>query len=120
MFYASTGGGYSPDSSGNAAATAAESAAREARSDVELLRHDMDRLLLTTEAMWTLMKQEHGYTDDTLIKLVQEIELKRGALNGVQPKDPPQACPACERMNSARRSFCIYCSQPMTRKLFAR
>lgn len=120
MFYSSVGMGYPPNNFNNATALAAESAAREATTSVELLRHDVDRLLLITEALWTLMKKEHGYADDVLVKMVQEIEVKRGALNGVAPKDPPRACPACGRMNTASRSFCIYCSKPMMGNLFAR
>ena len=60
-------GGYA-----SATATAAASSAREASTSVELLSHDVDRLLMITEALWTLMKQEHGYTDAVLTKLIGE------------------------------------------------
>ena len=49
-------------------ATVAESAANEAKTNVEILRHDIDRLLLITEGLWTFMKQQHGYTDDALVR----------------------------------------------------
>ncbi|HKI68018.1 MAG TPA: zinc ribbon domain-containing protein [Verrucomicrobiae bacterium] len=103
-----------------ASATAAESSAREARTDVELFKHDLDRLLMITEALWTLMKQEHGYTDDVLIKLIQDIDKRKVVVEGVAAKEPPLVCPACGRLNQAKRSFCMYCGKPISGNPFAR
>jgi hypothetical protein len=101
-------------------ATEAKSTAREAQTKVELLAHDMDRLLLLSEAMWTLMKKEHGYTDDVLTKLIEEIDQKKTIVDGLAIKNPPQLCPSCHRPNSAKRMFCIYCGQPVPGNPFAR
>jgi hypothetical protein len=90
----------------------ADVTARQARTDIELLQHDIDRLLLITEALWTLAKQEHGYADDVLPKLIEDIEQRRMqaaiAAGGLAPKSPPQPCPACGRINTAGRAFCIF------------
>ena len=102
-------GGYA-----QATATAAENTAREARTGVELTQHDIDRLLMITEAMWTLMKQEHGYTDDVLVKLIEQIESRKVVVDGVAVKAPPLTCPSCGRANQANRPFCIYCGKPLT------
>ncbi len=101
-------------------ATAAENAAREAQTNVELFKHDIDRLLLITEAMWTLMKQQHGYTDDTLVKLIQDIDHLRTSPDGITRKDPPVVCSACNRPNTNTRTFCIYCGKPLPMNPFAR
>ncbi len=91
--------------------------AREAKTSVELLQHDVDRLLLITEALWTMAKQQHGYADDALTKLVEQLEQRKiqaaTATDGVSAKSPPQPCPACGRINSAGRAFCIYCGKPV-------
>ena len=90
--------------------------AREAKTSVELLQHDVDRLLLITEALWTMAKQQNGYADDALTKLVEQLELRKiqaAANEGVSAKSPPQLCPACGRTNSAGRAFCIYCGKPV-------
>jgi hypothetical protein len=108
-------GGYN-----SAAVTAAESTAREARTDAELLNHDIDRLLMITEALWTLMKQEHGYADDVLTKLIEDIDRRKVIVDGMAVKDPPQACPNCGKINSAKRAFCIYCGKPILTNPFAR
>ena len=101
-------------------ATAAESAAREAQTKTELFQHDIDRLLLITEALWTLMKQEHGYTDDTLVNLIQDIDQRKSNASGVAVKDPPVACPVCGRPNTASRIACLYCGTRLPTNPFAR
>lgn len=102
------------------AATAAESTAREAQTKTELFQHDIDRLLFITEALWTLMKQEHGYTDDTLVKLIQDIDQRKTTASGALAKDPPVACPVCGRPNTATRIACLYCGSHLPTNPFAR
>ena len=104
----------------SADATAAEAAAREARTDVELLKHDVNRLLMISEALWVLLKREHGYTDDVLTDLIGKIDLRDGKLDGQGVKDPPRECPSCHKINSATRPFCIYCGKPLQANLFSR
>ena len=100
-----------------AAATAAENAAREAQTRVDIVQHDIDRLLYITEALWTLLKRQNGYDDNALLQLVQNFEQRN---IGNEAKDPPVDCPACGRPNMAKRTFCIYCGKPMPANLFAR
>lgn len=101
-------------------ATRAENTASEAQINSELLKHDIDRVLLITEALWRLMKQQHGYTDDTLVALMQDIDRQKSAAGGTAVKDAPIACPACSRLNTATRTFCMYCGKPMPTRPFAR
>lgn len=101
-------------------ATSAENAANEAKTNVEILRHDIDRLLLITEALWTFMKQQHGYTDDALVQLIQDIDSRKNTATGAVAKEPPVACPSCGRPNSVTRTFCVYCGKPLPTKPFAR
>jgi hypothetical protein len=86
---------------------AAEAAARQARKDVELLKHDVDRLLLISEALWMLLKREHGYSDDVLTDLISKID-------GRGVKVPSRQCPYCSRPNSGNRPLCIYCGKPLS------
>ena len=100
-------------------ATNARSEAREAKSETELMRHDVDRLLMITEALWTFLKKEHGYSDEDLANAVKEIDLRDGQLDGRAEQPQASPCPNCGRINSARRSLCIYCGQPLPVTLFA-
>ena len=97
----------------------AQASAREAKTEVELLRNDVGRLLLITEALWTLLKKQHGYSDGDLSTLVQEIDLRDGRLDGKAAKTSPSPCPKCGRINSNRYSACIYCGSPLPVELFA-
>jgi hypothetical protein len=120
MFYPSMVGNGLSSSYASATALAAQSTAREAQTNVDLLSHDIDRLLMITEAMWTLMKKEHGYTDDVLTGLIKEIDSRKVIVDGITIKDPPQPCPGCGKINSAKRMFCIYCGKPILAHPFAR
>lgn len=120
MFYPMMAGGGMTGAYASVEATAAQNAAREASTGVELLKHDIDRLLLISEALWTLMKQEHGYADDVLIQLIQGIESKRTIVDGITAKAPPLMCPSCGRPNTANRQFCMYCGKPIAGNPFAR
>ena len=120
MFYPIMAGGGITGAYASVEATAAQNTAREASTNVELLKHDIDRLLLITEALWTLMKQQQGYADDVLLKLIEQIDGKKAIVNGITVKDPPLMCPSCGRPNAAKRLFCIYCGKPITGNPFAR
>jgi len=104
----------------SAEATAAQNTAREAQTNVELLSHDVERLLLITEALWTMLKQQNGYADSVLVKTIEDIESRRMAVDGLPAKSPPQTCPACGRPNSAGRLHCIYCGKPLEGNPFAK
>jgi|SRR5580658_3153008 hypothetical protein len=118
MFYpAITYSGF--NTSAAISAASAENAAQEARTQVDLFKHDIDRLLLITQALWTLMKQQHGYNDDTLVQLIQDIDKRRATPDGTVPKDPPVTCPSCGKINSCKRNFCMYCGEPLPMNPFA-
>lgn len=119
--FQSYGSAYSDAAAKAAQADAndAQASAREAKTEAELLRNDVSRLLLITEALWTLLKKQHGYADAELSALVQEIDLRDGRLDGKSGKTPPAKCPRCGRINSKRHSTCIYCGSPLPVQLFA-
>ncbi|MCE9618525.1 MAG: hypothetical protein K8R92_01285 [Planctomycetes bacterium] len=101
----------------------AENAQREARSAqsrLESLQCDVERLSMITEALWVCLKQQHGYKDEDLAKLVKEIELRDGKLDGHAAPPEPRACPHCGRMLAKRRPACYYCGKPVEVEPFAR
>lgn len=120
MFYPSMSGGGVYNAMVSAEATAARNTAQEAQTKADLIAHDIDRLLLITEALWMQMKREHGYADDVLTNLIQEIESRKVIQGGMVVKDPPQACPDCGRMNMASRLACMYCGKALAGNPFAK
>jgi hypothetical protein len=117
MFYPSllSGGGLT-NLSTSLEAGQARADARQAQTSVELMQHDIDRLLMLAEAMWTFLKAQHNYTDEDLVKAITEIEMR----DGESTKHQPVTCPACGRMNSGKRPICIYCGKPIPMNPFAR
>ena len=106
-----------------AAETTAENAQREARSAktrLELLQCDVERLLMITEALWTCLKQQHGYKDEDLAKLVTDIDLRDGKLDCRVAPSEPRACPYCGHVLGKSRPFCYYCGKPVEAEPFER
>lgn len=94
--------------------------AKEAQTSVQLMQHDIDRLLMITEALWLFVKEQHNYSDEDLVKVINEIDLRDGLLDGRSAKSAPVTCPACGRINSGKRAACIYCGKPIPMDPFAR
>lgn len=120
------GGFHFQQSMGNAAAgvdaSGARSAARRAESEVGLMKSEMERLLMITEALWLMLKEQHGYTDDDLIKRIAEIDLRDGRLDGRVAPDEAEVpkCPKCQRPIGKKRPTCLYCGAALVRQPFER
>jgi len=100
-------------------AQTASAVASEARLQGESLAVDVDKLFLITEALWELLKKEHGYTDELLIKKVTEIDSSNGTLNGKAPKKERPNCVSCGR-KLGRHPTCLYCGAITPRNPFER
>jgi len=120
IMFTSCGSLYSQASASQAQfnASSAQASAREALTETALLRHDVDRLLMLTEALWSFVKKEHDYTDEQLAEAVTNIDLRDGRLDGKVAKAPPAPCPNCGRVNSSKQLRCLYCGGPLPVVLF--
>jgi hypothetical protein len=98
----------------------AKAQAREARTAVELMRMDVERLLMIAEALWGMLKEQHGYSDQQLIERVQRIDLRDGLLDGKVARQPPAVCGKCGRVVGRHRSACLYCGAPVQQDPFGR
>ena len=87
--------------------------ARRANSDIAHLRADIERLFMISEALWIILKEKHGYSDEELIRHVEDIDLRDGRLDGDQGKAEPRDCPECGRTLQKQRPLCIYCGTPV-------
>lgn len=94
--------------------TSAESAARQAgdfRNALRELETRTDRLALTTMAIWAIMSEKLGVTEQELEDKITEIDLSDGKLDG-KVRVETSACSACGRTLSKRHNKCMYCGQP--------
>lgn len=70
----------------------------------------LERLSLITHALWDLLKDRHGYTDEELNDWINLTDLKDGRLDGRYKADtPPLNCPKCGRVVGRTQGRCIYC-----------
>jgi hypothetical protein len=116
MFYSS----IIRNSAAESTAMSAEREARNAKNATDFLKFDVERLLMITEALWTLLKQQHGYKDEDLAKLVTEIDLRDGKLDGRIAPSEPRTCPSCGHVPGKHRPNCIYCGKPVAVDPFGR
>ena len=93
---------------------------REGSGEIFLLRQDIERLLMISEALWGILKEKHGYADEELRRRVEEIDLRDGRLDGRLPPSPPMECPHCGYTIRRRRALCLYCGKPVGSEPFAR
>src|SRR5712671_1274197 len=122
MFYPLLSGrpDYSAALQNNADAAAARADAREAKTETELMRADIERLLMISEALWTFLKKEHGYSDEELVEAITQIDMRDGVLDGKVAKTLPPPCPNCGRISSRGRPVCMYCGKPIPISPFGR
>lgn len=98
---------------------AAAREARRAQSQVAELEARCDRALLVCEALWTILRDKLGVSEDELVSRVNEIDLSDGRLDGRVRKENAVSCPSCGRTFARRFPKCIYCGQPVVHDPFA-
>ena len=108
----------------NRAQTAGEMASRtaaEVRTKNESMQFDVEKLFMITQALWTLLQEQHGYSDEDLIQRIQEIDLQDGRLDGkvARSKIRPD-CPQCGRKLMGKRPVCLYCGTEVALDPFKR
>ena len=88
--------------------------ATEVRTQNEFIQCDLEKLFMLTEALWTILKEKHGCTDEELVRRVQEIDLRDGKLDGKVATVQPD-CPQCGRKLMGKRPLCLYCGAEVNR-----
>ncbi len=91
---------YTRDNSARLSANQAAAAARGVKTDMQGVQYEIERLLMITEALWTLMRKEHGYEDLELIRRITEIDMRDGKLDGRVAKSRVAECPKCKHVLS--------------------
>ena len=98
----------------------AASEARRAATKADQVHFDIERLLMITEALWTILKEKYGLDDTELQRRVAEIDMRDGKLDGKLARSAPVKCTHCGKSLMKRRPRCIYCGHPAPPSLFER
>ena len=88
-------------------ATAEDSGARRATLHLE---ERVDRLVLLCRAMFELLQESTGHTEERLSAKILEIDLRDGRADGKMSPHPTR-CPKCEAMMSPRFGRCLFCGE---------
>ena len=87
------------------------SLASAAKSQADSLQLEVDKLSLVTEALWLILKEKHGCTDEELVTKIDEIDMRDGRRDGKVAKRAPRTCPKCGRTLTRGTPKCLYCGQ---------
>jgi hypothetical protein len=79
--------------------------------DTEELHGRIDQLLLINSAMWELLSEKTGLTENDLIAKVAEIDARDGVADGKMTYTPTK-CPQCQRTIFPKQDKCLYCGAP--------
>jgi len=83
--------------------------ADEALIKTEDLALDVEKLYMITEALWTLLKMRGDFTDDHLLKLIKEIDMRDGKPDGRRKRETRPDCQNCGRKMISKSTICLYC-----------
>lgn len=87
-----------------------ERKATDAQQIARDLQDRVDKLVLACMAMWELLQEKTGLTEEQLLEKVKEIDLRDGREDGkFKPSEAPTPCPSCGRPISPRRTRCLFC-----------
>ncbi len=98
----------SSDSLARQTANAAMQAATSQKSEIELLREQVERITLLNQALWELVRERLQLSDADLEKSAQQVDLRDGVQDGRMSEHPLQ-CPKCGRVSNSRHKKCLYC-----------
>ena len=90
------------------------------RHEIHLLESEVERLLMITEALWSIVQEKFGYDDQELVRRMVMIDMRDGKLDGKVAAMAPKSCPKCNRTLFKHRPRCLYCGEPVAPNPFDR
>ncbi len=98
-------------------ASTAQRRADQVRHEVAQSQSTIDALALSCAAMWELLSEKLGVTEQELMAKIEEIDLRDGKLDGKIAGVKLQ-CSGCGRSNNSKRGRCLYCGTTLPRGPF--
>ena len=96
------------DAGSRADAARARTEAGQANREAAAADERLDRLSLVCMAMWSLLQERTGLTEEDLLARVELLDLVDGEADG-KATVRVQPCGACDRPLGPRHKRCIYC-----------
>ncbi len=77
-------------------------------------RHE--QLKLVTLALWSMLRDQSGFSESQLRRYVEQVDLLDGKRDGrVTPKSEAVRCDGCKRTVVGTAVRCVYCGTPVAR-----
>lgn len=92
----------------------ASSKAEDATAELARLKRQVEHLTLVSQAMWELLRQHNGLTDEQLRAQVLEVDLRDGAADG-KIAAQTLVCGNCGNNTHSRRKLCVMCGELVER-----
>ena len=99
-------------------AASAKHAASRAQQRIKLLEANLAKSLMISEALWELLAEKTGLTEDDLYNKLHEVDMRDGVLDGKNQRSATD-CPACDRKVSGRHGACLYCGEVIGNSVFS-
>lgn len=106
LFWQPSAAGYAM--SAQAEATRSTASAADAVMHARELQRRIDKLALVCNALWSLVQEKTGLTEQDLLQRVEQLDLTDGRADGRLTKEVSR-CGNCGRVMSRRHIRCLYC-----------
>ena len=87
--------------------------ARQAQEEVADLRSRVERLQLTCQALWEVVRDNTALEDRYLLEKIQDVALRDGRLDAKVTGQAPRTCSGCGKPVARIRATCLYCGAPV-------
>ena len=98
-------------------AARAKGAVRSVQTRVRVLEANLAKSMMINEALWELIRDQHGLTEKDLHEKLYEVDMRDGVLDGKHQRKAV-TCPNCSHAISPRHPACIYCGQVIDDSVF--
>ena len=84
-------------------------------ADIANMQRQVDRLTLACQAMWELLRDRSGLSEEDIESKMREIDARDGQVDG-KIGTTLLDCPSCGRATNSRRSTCLMCGAPLAKQ----
>ncbi|MBN1516746.1 hypothetical protein JXA32_09280 [Candidatus Sumerlaeota bacterium] len=88
---------------------------QQRKTDAMELGMRLDRIALICQAMWELLREHTGMSDEDVMQKMAEIDLRDGKEDG-KMRHKVVTCPNCKRPANTRMARCWFCGQEFKRE----
>ncbi len=82
--------------------------------EIAALKRHTERLSLACQAMWELVRERTGLTEEEIEVKILEIDARDGRIDR-KIATRHLACPSCGKPTNSKRTICVLCGAPLTR-----